>query len=943
MPPTCREEGIASMDQPLFRGPGISASCRFSILLLSLIVAISVPGFSQVPAPAGTGRVVGRVIDRESGRPIHAARVSVVGGATVETDLDGRYRSAPLPVGTYSVRAAAIGYSLGQADSVRVTAGQATTADFSLTARITELEELTVAVEAPRQANVDAGLLAMQQAAPAASDGISAEAIKRSPDSDAGDAVKRVTGISLIDDRFVVIRGLNERYSNSLLNGAELASPEPLKKVTPLDIFPSSLIESIVATKVATPDKPGDFAGGSIDIRTKEFPDNPVLQASLSQGWNSLSTFESFAFGPRTTSDFFGFDNGRRSAPSGIHRSTAVLDERTAESIRNVWTPRSRKALPNLGYGVNVGGQQTFGSTPLGYIASFNYSSRTAFTPERLFRFFSGPDAPPGRGFLSTEGQTSVDWGALLNLSTRLGSWTKLAWKNLLTRNTEESFITGSGFTTEREGDYREFGVRYIEREFLQTQLSGEHLLGFLFQSRLDWKATLGRATRDEPDSRNIRYTRDQTPDYRLNNVPGNFWFRTLEDDILTGQVDWSIPFSLRRPGDALIKVGGLRRDKERTFQAKLINSYLLISPEAEAVAPLPPEQAFAPENIGSVIEFRPGGQAQGYESDDNLTAVYGMLDLSPMSGLRIVSGVRYEDWQLHLFEGTRDSFISDPVYDREGDYLWSTSVTLALSDRMNLRLGGFKSVSRPDPREVALDEYSPIGGECSIIGNPDLQRSLIDNGDVRWEYYPRPGEILAVSGFYKKFNQPIIETVELPGSNACRIRPRNAFNAENFGGEFEVRKGLTFLPGILRQLAFGVNLTLVSSRVSIDSNLGDFDSELDLQGQSPMVINGNLGYTSQDARFSATILLNYFDDRIARYGVAITPTNPRLPDIIERGRQSLDIKVARTFGSVNLSLAAKNLTNERVEFFQESSSGPVLTGAYDLGVTWSFGITYDF
>ena len=911
------------------------------VTLVCLLAALSKPVVAQTPSPGATGRITGRVIDRESGRPIQAARISI-GTVTMETDLDGRYRTAPLPLGIYSVRAAAIGYTPGQVDSVRVSAGQATTADLSLTARIMELEELTVATEAPRQANVDAGLLAMQQAAPAASDGISAEAIKRSPDSDAGDAVKRVTGISLIDDRFVVVRGLNERYSNSQLNGAELASPEPLKKVTPLDIFPSSLLESIVATKVATPDKPGDFAGGSIDIRTKEFPENRVFQLTLSQGWNSLSTFESFTYGTRTASDFFGYDNGRRAAPAGIYESGGAVTERTAEAIRNVWTPKPNRAMPNLGYGVNVGGQQTLGSTPLGYIASFNYSSRNSRVPERLFRFYSGPDGPPGRGFLSSEGQAAVDWGAMLNLSARLGSSSKLAWKNLLTRNAEETFVSGSGFTTEREGDFREFGVRYVEREFLQTQLAGEHVMGFLWQSRLDWKATLGRAIRDEPDSRNVRYTRDQTPDYRLNNVPGNFWFRNLEDRILTGQADWSFPLSLRQPGDALIKVGALRRDKERVFDAQLINSFLLTTPEAAAVAPLPPDRAFAPENVGSVIEFRAGGQAQGYESDDNLTAAYAMLDLALINRVRLVGGIRYEDWQLHLFEGTRDSALS-AEYRRNRDYLWSGSLTLALSDRMNLRLGAFKSVSRPDPREVALDEYSPVGGECSIIGNPDLQRAVITNGDARWEWYPTAGEFLSVSGFYKKFDDPIIETVELPGSNSCRIRSRNAIDAENFGAEFEVRKNLVFLPGMLSRLSAGVNLTMVSSQVSIDPNLGDFPAALDLQGQSPLVLNGNLTYTDVDARLAGSFLVNYFDDRIARYGVAITPGIPPLPNIIERGRASLDAKISKGWGGFAFSLSAKNLTNERVEFFQASSTDELLTGAYDVGVTWSFGVTYDF
>ena len=327
----------------------------------------AVPAEGQEPAPAPTpapaaqapvptGRVTGRIIDRETGRPIQGVRVSVVGiPGVVETDLDGRYRTAAVPATLQSVLAAYIGYSPTRRASVKVIAGQTITVDFALSVKAVELEERAVEGAVPSTPKTDAGLLAAQQAAPGVSDGISAEAISRSPDSDGSDVIRRVTGVTVFDKKFVLVRGLNERYSNTTLNGADLPSPEPLKKVAPLDIFPASLLESIVTTKTATPDKPGDFAGGSVEIRTKDFPENWVMQVGVSQGFNSLTTFQPMAQAPRTTSDFFGFGDARRRPNADA--IAGRLNERALESYRNVWTGRRVEAAPNLGVSLNMGGQ----------------------------------------------------------------------------------------------------------------------------------------------------------------------------------------------------------------------------------------------------------------------------------------------------------------------------------------------------------------------------------------------------------------------------------------------------------------------------------------------------------------------------------------------------------------------------------------------------------
>jgi hypothetical protein len=256
------------------------------------------------------------VIDQTTARPLTGARISVSGQTgVIETDLDGRYRRPALPAGQYQVRAAFIGYRPALVDSVVVRAGETTIVNITLSSAPVQLQELVAEAAVPQRAQSAAGLLAQQQSAASVSDGIAAETMQRTPDADASNAIARVTGISVVDKRFVVVRGLSERYSTTLLNGTEVASPEPLKKIVPLDLFPASLLESVVITKGLTPDKPGDFAGGLVELKTKEFPESFVAQVRVSEEYNSTGTFKKAPLIGRHGFDLLGFDDRGRKSP----------------------------------------------------------------------------------------------------------------------------------------------------------------------------------------------------------------------------------------------------------------------------------------------------------------------------------------------------------------------------------------------------------------------------------------------------------------------------------------------------------------------------------------------------------------------------------------------------------------------------------------------------
>jgi hypothetical protein len=913
------------------------------------------------PAPAAAvvrGYLNGQVIDKASGRPLPGTNITVVGTTLrTQTDLDGRYR-LPVPVGVYVVRAFRLGNVAQEQVGIRITAGVSTSVSFALGAAVVQLQAQTVTA-APTKANSDDALLAMQRSSSRVSDGISAEAIRRAPGANASDAIVRVTGVSIVDGRFAVVRGLAERYSNTLLNGVDLPSPEPLKKIVPLDLFPSSLLESIVVSKTATPDKPGDFAGGSVEVTTKEFPNDRVMEFNLSTGGGSQATFRSSIpyISPRGI-DWLGFDQGGRRAMPGIEVGPGLASpasEQFAEQLRNQWTPRPKAIIPDIGGGFNLGGRFGGENAPFGYAVAGTYNRQTDATPNRLVQLlFDSGTGIPAAGFTSTEATTAVNLGLIANLAARIGSSNKVSWKNLYTRNAEERLSRAAQYETDA-GDVERliYQARYITRNLLQTQLTGDHLIPVVSGSRLEWKATVAFAARDEPENRSLIYFKfpAQTRFELSPSNPSPLWFRFLDDQVRSAQLDWSVPITRGLREGALFKTGGLYRQRARKFDASFFRIWANADPVYLPLLGLPPEQVFTGEIIGSrgsAVELRREGEGTvPYESDDNVAAIYGMLDVPLTSRIRFIGGLRREDWRLNLFQGTRTDSIGPPIRRRTANNLLSGNLNISLTDRQNLRLAAYQTVARPDPREVAPDYYVAVTGDCANRGNPALVSSRIMNADVRWERYPNPGEVVSVSGFYKRFTDPIAELLTYQGGTLCTNEYFNLASARLLGAEFEFRRPLSFLPGIFGKMALGLNITLVNSTSQYPIQTGDttFTRTLKLQGQSDYLGNANLLYNDPQAGLDASVLLNYFSDRISRYGFISVSSGTlfEVPNVVEQGRASLDAKIRKRVGRTTISLSGRNLTDAEVVFLQSSTVGEIRTGYFRPGIGVSFGVGYAF
>lgn len=916
--------------------------------------AVPASGPTAAQIQGATGRIIGRVVDRETGRAMQGVQVLIVntriGSAT---DLDGRYEIARAPVGTVGVVARIIGYRPVRFDSIVVRAGQPTTVNFAMGSAPSVLAGVTVTAEAPRRSDSDVGLLAQQKNASTVSDGISAASIAKSPAGNAAEAVVRVPGIAVVEGKFVQVRGLAERYSGTTLNGTEIPSPEPSRRIVPLDIFPAKLLESIVATKTATPDKPGDFAGGLVEVTTKEFPDEFTAQVAFGQSGGNLTTGIRGHYPGLGGTDRFGFGVASRLLPAGIPgpgdttgtergASDRAMQELATTRQRGEWQPALRAAPPNASFEANAGGRFTVFGAPVGVVAATTYASEYRRFPVRRWTFRDGDlSSPPGAANVTQENTAVVDLSGLLNVSYRPVSWTKLAVKSVYTRNAEDYYARAELFNIERSnGNFTSYQRRYVMRDLLQLQGSGEHTLGWLRDSRLEWKYSWATARRDEPQNRALPYNRTEFGEGLAFNLIPTLQARFLNDIARTAQADWSVPFSVFLNDDGKFKTGVQLRTKTRTFTGRFYQ-YVSGTGVAQGEAPiaytLPPDQLFQPEFLGATqaltLQYRTEN-ALPYLGRDEILSQYAMLDLPVRRWLRLTGGARWEDWRLDLTfgPGTRGE---EKLRTGRPDALGSLNVTAKLGPRTNLRLGYFDAVSRPDPRELSPDVYIAVAGECTAVGDPTIRRTRIRNADVRLEFYPELGELVSGSVFVKRFTDPIAEFISV-AAISCAVAPSNLAGARNVGAELEWRRAI-------RPWLFGsVNATYVLSNVIDPSGRVTADP---LAGQSPWVVNASVNLGRPDAVTQGSILVNYFSDRLVRFAGVISGGQGVEANIYERGRPSLDFRIQRRFGrGVSASLSGRNLLAPPVEFVQRTGAlaGDIEANVFNQGPVFGLKVTYD-
>jgi len=961
------------------------------LTLLSLVGAGGAPGaLAQDAAPTtveNVGTVSGVVVDGQQGEPLPGANVTVKGTATgTTTDLKGRYRLDGLEPGTYDLIYSFVGFQRKTVTGVEVKAGEITSLDVTLTEETEQLDEVVIEAQAARDS--EAGLLKERAEAAAVSDAVSAELMSASGAGTAAAAMERVTGASVVDGKYVHVRGLGGRYTNTQLNGIDLPSSDPEKKSVQFDLFPTDLLENIVTLKTFTPDRPGNFSGGLIDISTKRFPEDLRVSFSSSASMNTQAQLGGqFLTHPGGNLDWVGFDDGTRSIPGQLSdlppdqipdRPIFAEDpgsySQLSKSFSGVMSPQAGTAPVDQSYSASLGNQNQVVGRPLGYIVSLTYDRSASFYDDGTTgRYQLGGDSGTLSELILLEDQkatTETSLGGLANVTYQATPNHELGVNTLYTHTGESTTRFQQGQWSGEAGPKDVLTNRTLlfkERDVRSVQLRGNSYFEELGGIRLKWNGSYSKTTQEEPDRRFFAdIARVQASGDTLYSAfdqglrPPTRIFRNLDESKYSASVDVTIPVSLSgRQGQ--VKFGGSYETTDRDFSSRQF-SYNAPDPNSGVNFRGNATEFFREENLGIVEQDGSGNTIFGLTIDDQtnefnsytgertIEAGYLMGEIPVFNRLTVIGGARVEPTDLRV------QALPDSVGQiEEFDVLPSLNLKYELNDNMNLRLAGTQTLARPTFREIApYPGFDFIQGEV-IIGNPDLNRTLITNVDLRWEWFTGPGEILAASVYYKTMENPIEKAFIGSSSNTgSQLTWQNVDEATVYGAEFEARTRLGFLSDALRYVTFGGNLSLTGSEISVPCfelaedgstcrrgplvyrQVNNESATRNLQGQSPFLLNLDLRYENPDLGTNVGVFYNVFGERLSAVSTGSTP------DVYTKPRPQLDVTMSQQlFGRWKASLKAKNLLNSDHKQVYTFRGNEFPYQIHRTGRSFSFGLKY--
>ncbi|MDX1661616.1 MAG: carboxypeptidase-like regulatory domain-containing protein, partial [Gemmatimonadota bacterium] len=615
--------------------------------LVALAAALGLPASLSAQE---TATLQGKVLDDQTGQPLIGAQVLVAGTdqGTV-TDVDGRYRLSLAP-GSYDLQVVYLGYADKTVTGVPVRADRPSYQDVSLTPATVEAETIEVVISAAEERGSVIGALAHQRRSTNVLSGVSAEEISRAPASNAADAVKRVTGTSIVDDKYVYVRGLGERYSTAQLDGVSLPTPEPEKRVLPLDIFPASMVESLFTVKSYTADLPGDFAGGLVDIQTKDIPEQAFFSVSGGVGYHeNLGNIDRPTY-PGGALDWLGFDDGTRALPGAFPGDIAfdVPAEERAD-LHSMLDGGFQAFTSPLGieevdksFGLSFGAPvEWFGRTG-GYMAGVSYSNSTNVRNQAEFY----PTLEEGTALYDYEtvlGSRSVSLGAIGGYAVNLTPTSRLALKTVLTQTAnDEARLVSGPFNQSTIGIAQIRRFEFVERTLLNTQARFEHKSSFLGDGKVEWEAAYGLALRDEPDTRQSSYVAQEEGSRYFFNEAGNNsrFFSELTDHMFQAGVEQSSQFDWLADR-ANLRLGVTGSWRIRDFSARRFD-YENASPAGRT---LPPTELFTSDRIASddIRFLETTASTDEYDGEERSAAAYGSIGFGFTPSLRATVGLRVE------------------------------------------------------------------------------------------------------------------------------------------------------------------------------------------------------------------------------------------------------------------------------------------------------------
>jgi len=922
------------------------------VFVFLAILALITPrtGRSQTSAipELPPGRIVGRVIDARSGQGLGDVGIQVVGTTSgTSSAIDGSFNLERVRAGTVTIHLRRLGFAAKTVTAILLQPGQSLEQNVTLDPVSVTLTTQVVTASSERGTVNEA--LDKQRTAVGVVNSITAEQIARSPDASAAQAVQRVSGVTVQDDKYVFVRGLGERYTTTSLNGSRVPSPEPEKRVVPLDMFPSGLLQTITTTKTFTPDLQGDFSGALVDIRTREFPARRQLSAQFAGGYASGATGTDIIAAKSAGGEGIGSVNSSRALPSlvrsvgnfqGLNLNQGDKDLLVSQ-FRNAWTPTTATVAPNISASASLGGNDPllFGHR-LGYLLSGTFSSSTDFRDGQVRALADRGnvmgDTKEIDRFTGARSSQGVLWGGLANLSTGLGSGTRLSLNAIYNRTADNSAIVENG-SFENEGiRARITRMDYIERGVHSIQLTGEHQLGA--NNRFEWAGTTSGVRRYEPDrSEFVQVIEQDTPNgpeiLRWQNSSNAGAARTFSDlNERNREANGSYRFLFGSSSQSSIKIGGLFRatDRDADTRAYAISANGI----PNSIRELAPEQIFDGRfNNATFFDIGPLAQGGTYTARDRLSAAFAMTELAFSQRIRLIGGARYESDHLDV---SAISTLGSPVATRKvwNNLLPSLALNVSLNEKQQVRLSASRTLARPEYRELSPIKSRDVLNGDDTQGNENLSRTNVTNADLRWEWYPNDGEVLSVGLFAKKFNLPIERVYRAAGSGTRTVFFTNAQSADNYGAELEVRKNLAFLASGLSPFAVFSNLTVMQSTIHLfkDSQASATNLSRRMVGQAPYVVNAGITYASGAGAASATLLFNRVGDRIEAAG------DSPLPDVVQRARSVVDLSMRfGLFQNLSARFDAKNLLDSPYDTVQ----GTATREYYKTGRTFLAGFQF--
>ncbi|WP_116127496.1 TonB-dependent receptor [Lewinella sp. IMCC34183] len=954
-------------------------------------------------ALAQKGAISGTVYD-EDGFPMLGANVVLEGTTTgAQTDfIEGKYQFQVDP-GTYNIVATYVGYAPQTIEGVTVAANETTILDITFGEDAGVELELDVTVTAQALERGEVAVMKLRQNSDKVQDVISSQEIQRLGAGTAAAALTKVTGTTVVDGKYVYVRGLGDRYSATTLNGLQLPSIDPYRNSAQLDLIPTTVLDNIVASKTFTPDLPGDFTGGSVNIKIKALPERFTWGVSVSGAYNNLSNFRD---------DFLTFDGGNK---IGLGYNDGTLDrpgvlndprlsemsvltsnadrrarrdpqlaqavEDVANDFGNAFNIGRKRTGPDYSISANIGNQFNVGTMPIGFFATASYS-----------RDFSQYQGGINGNYLNLGGSTgtlqeiydlrdsksveSGKLGGMVGVTLRPSPANNIS---LYTIYSHQGFLEGrilqgsnqqKGTPGTADNFYRSQASSFLERELIDYVVQGEHTLTGLGNTKIEWSANYIDSKQLEPDLRFLEYI--QVNGNYIND-PSQFtrpsrYFRDLNDDSYQGSLDITIPVLQNKSRGNAIKLGGKYLAKTRDFNESIYaydNDQGMSLTDANGDF----DTYFGPGNLGvleeqvserntiGVFVFDNSNLKNSYTGSFDVGAAYAMMTYEISPRLKAIFGLRAEQTTVlvesdvvpneyrNAAENGRavdQRRIDDNTADIDTLTLMpALNLVLKIGENANLRSSFTQTTARPNMREVAPFGAFGFLGEPIVFGNPNLQLSSIDNHDLRFEIFPEAGEVLALSAFYKRFRNPIVTTFRQAGDQ--QFTWTNSESADLFGLEVEARKSLGFLSEKLQNLSLSTNLALIRSKQRIDDAEVALGQAVDPAFSAERPFNGQSPFVA-NANLSYATPESGWDMIIAYnyFGDRLQSIGAvGSPDIFERGRGQLDASVSKKIQNFKLSLRARNLLNPAFESYSEFDGQTYIFQSYERGREISFGISY--